>query len=217
MVSSICMPRYLFIRSMALLLLSGAAHSHSDINMEKKLDAMFQGSHDDQKNAADYVLQHPDAVQPIGYAYVINTLWAEGNRSQAAFWFYIFQSRTLAWAKADTSGNGVAALRASLNDGLGQTINQWAASDPVAWHDIAARAISYEKKMPLYPGKPDGMSESHWRKLVADSRTEYAAGFTKAFSGILTDENGFIKQRAANGLYVGPLKDPGQSLPQSWR
>jgi len=61
------------------------------------------------------------------------------------------------------------------------------------------------------------MSESHWRKLVADSRTEYDAGFTKAFSAILADENAYFKQRAANGLYVWPLKDPGQPLPDSWK
>jgi len=54
---------------------------------------------------------------------------------------------------------------------LGQTINQWAGSDPIAWRDIAARGISYEKKIPLYASKPEGMSESHWRKLAAEAQS----------------------------------------------
>ena len=180
------------------------------------LDKMLQGSVDQQKVATEYILQRPDSVQPFDYAYLIKTLWAEGNRSQATFWFYVFQSRSLAWAKADKAGNGPAALRASLNESLGQTINQWVGSDPVAWRDIAMRAISYEKKMPVYPGKPDGMSQAEWRKLVSDSRAEYETGFNK-FSAILADEKAYAAQRTAHGLNVGPLKDPGRPLPESWR
>ena len=89
-------------------------------------------------------------------------------------------------------------------------------SDPIAWRDIAARAISYEKKIPLYPGKPDGISEPEWRKLVADSRAEYEAGFRK-FSATLADPKAYSAQRKAHGLYVGPLKDPGSPLPDSWK
>jgi len=183
---------------------------------EAMLDKMFQGSLDQQKTATEFVLQHPGAVQPFDYPYVVKTLWAEGNRSQAAFWFYVFQSRSLAWAKADKAGNGPAALRASLNEVLGQTINRWVGSDPAAWRDIAARAISYEKKIPVYPGKPDGTSEAEWLKLVAESRAEYEAGFSK-FSATLADEKAYSAQRAAHGLSVGPLQDPGRPLPDSWR
>ena len=212
------------LAGLALLLFLGAGPAYCDVNKvpnrnqfsEATLDKMFQGSLDQQKIATDYVLQHPDTVQPFDYAYMIKTLWAEGNRSQAAFWFYVFQSRSLAWAKADKAGNCPAGLRASLNEVLGQRINQWAGSDPIAWRDIAARAISYEKKMPVYPGKPNGISEADWQKLVTDSRAEYEAGFN-GFSATLSDEKAYAGQRTAHGLYVGPLKDPGRPLPDSWK
>jgi hypothetical protein len=219
----LCVTRHLLV-GLALLLFLGTGPAFSDVNKvpnrnqfsEATLDKIFRGSLDQQKIATDYVLRHPDTVQPFNYAYMIKALWAEGNRSQAAFWFYVFQSRSLAWAKADKAGNGPAALRASLNEVLGQRTNQWAGSDPIAWRDIAARAISYEKKMPVYPGKPNGISEADWQKLVTDSRAEYEAGF-KEFSAILADEKAYAAQRAARGLYVGPLKDPGRPLPDSWK
>jgi hypothetical protein len=224
MYSYLCATRHLLV-CLALLLFSGAGPARSDVNKvpnrnqfsETTLDKMFQGSLDKQKIATDYVLQHPDAVQPFDYTYMIKTLWAEGNRSQAAFWFYVFQARSLAWAKADKVGSGAAALRASLNAALGQRINQWVGSDPIAWRDIAARAISYEKKMPVYPSKPNGISEADWQKLVTDSRAEYEAGFSNGFSAILSDEKAYAGQRTAHGLYVGPLKDPGRPLPDSWK
>jgi hypothetical protein len=209
---------------LALLLISGAGPVRSDVNKvsnpnqfsEATLGKLFQGSPDKQKMATEYVLQHPGAVQPFDYAYMVKTLWAEGNRSQAAFWFYVFQSRSLAWAKADKVGAGPAALRASLNEVLGQTINRWVGSDPIAWRDIATRAISYEKSIPVYPGKPDGISQADWQTLVTDSRAEYDAAFNR-FSAILSDEKAYAAQRTAHGLYLGPLKDPGRPLPDSWR
>jgi hypothetical protein len=221
--SDLCVTRHLVV-GLALLLFSGAGPARSDVNKapdrnqfsEATLDKMFEGSLDQKKIATDYVLQHPDTVQPFDYAYIIKTLWAEGNRSQAAFWFYLFQSRSLAWAKADKVGSGTAALRASLNEVLGQRINQWVGSDPNAWRDIAERAISYEKKIPIYPGKPGGISEANWQNLVTDSRAEYEAGF-REFLATLSDENAYIGQRTRRGLYVGPLKNPGRPLPDSWK
>ena len=218
----LCVTRHLLV-CLALLPFPGAA-VRSEVNQgpgrdrfaEAAPDNSLEDSFGDQKTATEHVLQHPGAVQPFDYASAVKTLWAEGNRSQAVFWFYVFQSRSLAWAKADRVGDGPAALRASLNEVLGRTINQWVGSDPIAWRDIAARAISYEKKIPLYPGKPNGISEPEWRKFVADSRAEYEAGFRK-FSATLADPKAYSAQRTAHGLYVGPLKDPGAPLRDSWK
>jgi hypothetical protein len=128
----LCMMRH-FLVGQALLLFLVAGAARSDVDKvpnqtqfsEATLDRMFQGSLNKQKIATEYVLQHPDTVQPFDYAYMIKALWVEGNRSRATFWSYVFQSRSLAWAKADKVGNGPAAVRASLNQVLGQTINQW--------------------------------------------------------------------------------------------
>ena len=183
---------------------------------EEQLELMLGGSAQEQAEAVRYVLAHPDAVNPFAYAYLFGALWEKGDRAQAAFWFYLFQVRTRPWAQSDTRGDGFAALRTALNDGFGMTINGWVGSDVQAWHDIAARAISYEKKVPLYAERPEGMTDAAWQKLVSDTRKEYEDGFTETFSEMLADVKGFEDQRRANGLYVGPLQAPGTPLPAHW-
>lgn len=198
----------------AIIEVSAQQSSAEPFTSEPQLDKALVGTPAERLKAADYVIANPDAVNPFYYAAVINTLWRRGDRAQATFWYYIFQSRSRAWADASPD---LAELRGSLNDGMGQTINQWAASDLAAWHDIGARAISYEKKIPLYAGRPDGYSQEKWAAAVAQRRKDYQDGFTAAFSATQADPKIHDEQRRKNGLYVGPLQEPGTPLPDAWR
>ena len=165
--------------------------------------------------AVEEVLRHPDAVDPFDYAPVVQWLWESGRRRHAAFWFYLFQERTRPWALADRRGDAAAALRSSLNDGLGRLINGWIASDVAAWQKIASRAIAYEKRFPLYRARPPGLDQAAWTALVARSRDEYDRQAGEAFAGMKADE--MAAARRANGLPVGPLDAPGPALPEAWR
>ncbi|MCQ8278393.1 hypothetical protein NFI95_08000 [Acetobacteraceae bacterium KSS8] len=174
---------------------------------------------DETANAAtpEAILAHPDSVEPFAYAQLITWLWGQGRREQATFWFYVMQARTRPWAQADHDGegDGAAALRASLNDQLGQVINGWVASDPAAWKRIVERALSYEAHLPLNPARPDGMTEPAWLALVAKERAEYASGAHTLFAGL--DPAAVAAQRRKAGLYNGPLQSPGPALPEDWR
>lgn len=173
------------------------------------------GASEPQPPSAELVLAHPEAVSPFDYVVAVQWLWSHGRRQQAAFWFYVFQARTRPWALADTHGDGAAALRSALNDGLGTTINGWIGSDPVAWRMIAERAVSYERHLPLQAERPPELGASDWRALVERSRAEYAAQLKSAFDGLSPES--LAAGRRQGGLPVGPLKDAGPPLPDAWR
>jgi hypothetical protein len=174
------------------------------------------GTPEQRREAAAYFVNHPDATDPINLALVSARLWLGGDRAQAAFWFYIFQIRTRAWAKGDRQGHG--ALRASLNNDLGSVINGWVGSDLDAWHDIAARAIAYEKKIPLYPGKLERYSDSEWAEIIVKERADYESDLQANFPAKMPAVRAeYEEKRRKNGLPVGPLQDPGKPLPDNWR
>lgn len=164
--------------------------------------------------AAEYIVGHPGAVHPYYFARVVDDLWRRGNRRQAAFWYYVFQSRSRAWAETDPN---LKDLRGALNDGMGQAINSWAAGDLDAWQEIGARAISYEKKLPFYPGRPGGVSAEQWTAIVAKWRKAYEDGFLSVFPKTEQDRQAYADKRRKKGLYVGPLQNPGEPLPDDWR
>lgn len=171
-----------------------------------------------QQIAIQYIFAHPEVVHPFGYIQLADVLWRAGDRERAAFWFYIFQSRTRAWVVEDPDPSRYPAARTSLNEEWGKPINEWIGSDVNAWHDLAARAISYEKKFPFYRGKIDSASDSEWQAALIAERHTYEQGFTHVFTKLLADGGKSSgEQRRANGLYVGPWKNPGQPLLDAWR
>ena len=165
--------------------------------------------------AVQDVLARPDVVDPFDYALVVKWLWENGRRRQAAFWFYVFQERSRPWSLADRGGDGAAALRSSLNDEMGTPINRWIASDVAEWRTVAERAISYEKRFPLYRERPPWLTAAQWTVLVAKSRTEYDEQAKAAFADM--DPTHVASERRAAGLPVGPLEAPGPPLPDNWR
>ena len=165
--------------------------------------------------SAEAVLAHPEATNPFNYAIAVRWLWEHDRRQQAAFWFYVFQARTRPWALADKRGDAAGALRGALNEELGTTINRWIGSDLGAWRNTAERAVSYERRLPLSPERPDGVDAATWQRLVATSRADYAAQMRTAFAGLSAQT--LAAKRAENGLHVGPLDRPGPPLPDAWR
>ncbi len=185
---------------------------------ENQIHEMLQGTHEEKLTARDFIFSHPESINPFEYAPLINVLWLEGDKAQATFWFYVFQSRSRAWSESDTNGSGYSALRASYNDVLGYTINSWVGGDPVAWHEISSRAISYEKKFPFYKGKPENIEQKEWESLLTQERNAYEEDFLKNFPPLTSESLDSMKSiRKQNGLPSGPLEDSGVPLPESWR
>jgi len=181
----------------------------------EKVDPLLSPDAGTRRATIDAFLARPQATDPFAYAMLTNALWQEGRRRQAAFWFYVFQIRTRPWADVDKRGDGAAALRAALNDGLGQEINGWLGSDLDAWRDLAARAMSYEARLPLSADRPEGVDAAAWSAAVATSRRTYREGYEKTLGALTAAES--AARRRENGMPVGPLEDPGPPLPADWR
>lgn len=175
---------------------------------------------DDQavrERAIAAALAAPYALHPLsGYPPLVGALWRDGRRLQAAFWFYVFQERSAAWALADDEGrgSGAAALRTAMNDQLGQVINPWVAGDVSAWKRIAARAVSYEAKVPLYAKRPEAMTQHDWLATVDRARASYREQLQQLRS---VDAAGIADARKQRGLRTGSLDDPGPDLPDGWQ
>lgn len=159
------------------------------------------------------ILDDPQVRNPFDWVEAIATLWRRGDRLQAAFWYYVFQIRSLPWAEADrarTGGSGAAALRGSITHALGAPINEWLGSDPAAWRDTGARAIAFEKRLPYHAARPDGIDEAAWARMNETARTSHEAGFDQVWRQYSFAD--MEARRRQMGLYVGPLQDPGQPL-----
>jgi hypothetical protein len=104
-----------------------------------------------------------------------------------------------------------------VNASIGRTINEWLGSDFDAFIDTTARALSYERRIPLSPERPAGVSESEWAAAVARARDSWASDFRETTGPGGPTKAQLDAQRRANGLYVGPLQAPGAPLPADWR
>ncbi len=160
-------------------------------------------------------LEADPTQDPFSWIRPIHTLWSRGDKLQAAFWYYVWQIRSGPWAQADRTGSSAAALRASVTATLGRDINDWIAADPMVWRDTALRAISYEKKLPLFEGRPDQIDAEAWNAINVRRRLEYEAGFNQFLGG--ADDAAIIRRRQDAGLPAGPLLDTGKPLPEHWR
>ena len=168
----------------------------------------------DEASIARAILANPAAYKPEAYVYVTKYLWERGDRQQAAFWHFLFQIRTAPWLAHDPL---LGPFRGGVNSSIGATINDWLGSDFDAWLETTRRAISYERRMPLSPERPAGLSESQWAAEVAHARANWETDFRQ-----ITGPGGPTKaqmdaQRRQNNRYVGPLQDPGAPLPADWR
>lgn len=161
--------------------------------------------------AADYLFDHPDAADPMNLIYAITSLIARGDMERATFWYFIWQTRTRPWMGADSD---IAQLRGALASGVGPVVLEWSGSDYDAMLALWRRAIRYELQFPLYKGRPRGVSDEEWQRMVAEARDQNSeANMLADFPAKADYEAG----RQANGLNVGPWEAPGRPLKEEWR
>lgn len=195
----------------------GQGSSEALTEEERVLFQLKSGSAAQKAAAAAKLEAHPDLVEPFELIQLVGYLWSRGDKAQSAFWYYLWEQRSRPWAKLgsrDTEG----ALRASLRETIGPAINEWAGSDLVAERNLMLRAISYEERLPLFPGRPANIGQAAWLLAVAGDRAENDADSIKREFPI--DEKSLAKlatARRKNGLYVGSWKDAGAPLPDAWR
>lgn len=186
----------------------------------QQIDALLHGTDAQQKQVTDYVLAHPDSVPPFDLIFVTTTLMAQGNMAKAAFWYQIYKIRITPWEIPRSEPEAAAAndVYAVMAEYIGHPLDEWAASDFEAFRTMMLRASRYERKLPLYPGRPDGVSEADWKKRVAEARAAHdAAALDKAVPDTAQTRKRVESERKAHGFYVGPWQSPGEPLPDDWR
>ncbi|MDQ0466948.1 hypothetical protein QO010_004745 [Caulobacter ginsengisoli] len=185
--------------------------SNSQIVSELTLLLDLGGTVDQQNKAVDTIIAQPDVLPPWHYLKVCTVLWLRGDRQQAAFWFYIFKIRANAWGRYDPS---VEPMVNGFSRDFGQIVDRWIQGDDAVWRDTYARALSYERRIPLYPHPPEGVSAETWQREMADWRQSAQAEQDRAFA--LTEKE-LAKRRKRDKVKPGPLQNAGAPLPDDWR
>lgn len=184
----------------------GAGYSEMDLMLA------LQGEDPAERaEAADYLFDHPDAADPMNLIFAVTSLIERGDMERATFWYLIWQTRTRPWMAADSN---VAQLRGALASGIGPLVLEWVGSDYDAMIALWRRAIMYELQFPLYKGRPDGVDEQEWRRMVAIAREQNNAA---NMLGSLPPKAEYEAKRGENGLNVGPWINPGRPLKDEWR
>lgn len=168
----------------------------------------------DRAAIAREIMADPAAYKPETYVFVTQHLWSRGDRLQAAFWHYLFQIRTLPWAEQQRE---LRPFRAAINESLGGEIHRWLGADYDAWVEMTRRVMAYERRIPLSPERPPGLSEAEWRAQVERSRADWREDFEDVFGPSGPGRASIEADRRASGLPVGPLQDAGAPLPDDWR
>lgn len=162
--------------------------------------------------SAEFIVSNMETISPLNLVYAVDQYWNRGDKLKAAFWFYIWQIRSLPWIETEPA---LLERHTQLDQAMGPVINSWLASDPAVLKDTVMRAVSYEPKLPLLNERPDGISETYWNEAITRTRTGYAAEATELFSPEFLAE--IETSRKENGLPVGPHSDAGAPLPDEWR
>lgn len=186
----------------------GAAAEYSPLDLVLALQGVDAT---ERHAAADYLFDHPDAIEPINWIYGIASLMERGDMERATFWYFIWQTRTRPWMAADSN---VAQLRGALSATIGPMLLEWAGSDYDALTALYRRAIRYELQAPLYPRRPDGVREKDWQRMIAAAREENSEA---NMLGSLPPKAEYEAGRRENGLPVGPWEAPGRPLKDAWR
>lgn len=161
--------------------------------------------------AADYLLDHPDAADPMNLIYAVTALIEHGDMERATFWYFIWQTRTRPWMAADSN---IAQLRGALASGVGPVVLEWVGSDYDAMMALWRRAIRYELQFPLYKRAPQGVKAKDWARMIAEARDQNSEANMLADFPAKAD---YEAKRQENGLNVGPWINPGRPLKDEWR
>ena len=76
--------------------------------------------------------------------------------------------------------------------------------------DVMKRAYSYERKVPLYSGQPNGADAAAWSKAVTAARARYDWPVVETMFEKMKGK--WSAQRERNHLPNGPLQNSGKPL-----
>jgi hypothetical protein len=165
--------------------------------------ALTSGTEAEKGRAIQAVEAAPQKYAPPVLYVLSSTLFAQGRKDDAAFWFYAGQLRGRFDANrcADVSARQAIAV---LNDRFGPDINKYTFKDIPKLQALIPRVVEWDRKTPheydhrwinLHgmtamidgldgpSGKPKALSlpRAQWEALAEKTRTDYLEGFKQAY------------------------------------
>ena len=165
------------------------------------------------RNRYEEVFQSPERADVIEQTLVVRCLWQDGDRERAYFWYCVFWARNAILIHVlRASGGEYGELEMPLLLRLvGAPPTEWAMSDPDRAKAIMLRAVDVACRLPSPPRIADEYSV-----LAAEAQNRVRSELARMNSDELATPV-VLKHRQEVGLYVGPWKDPGRPLSDSWR
>lgn len=132
-------------------------------------------------------------AHPVEYYEYAVRLFESGRKDDAVFWFYVGQLRYRFHLSANPNlpEDRDPAVFASLNDGIGRSINEYAGGNPATWVLAIDRALAWDRTTPNY-----FTSKQRFSKQYSDIRT----GLGKLREMIQSDAQNIKNERTNNGL-----------------
>ncbi len=172
--------------------------------VNETIKVLTQGSAKDKRAAIARIKARPeDYAPPVFYA-LSNVLFADGDKDEAAFWFYAGQLRARVDANicADASARQAVGL---LNRHYGTPINRYAFQDMSKLETLIAEVVAWERRTPYHydrrwinlhgmaammsglGGPSEGESqaalsypEGQWSEIAEKTRADYLDDFREA-------------------------------------
>lgn len=163
------------------------------------IQTLQKGSDAEKAQAAKGIQSNPEKYAPPVFYILSETLFKQGDKDKAAFWFYAGQLRARYDAErcADVSARQAVA---ALNQHFGQPINQYMFENLPKLKALIPQVIEWDKKTPhdydhrwinlsgmeAINGTADGskpvlsLPENEWPAIAEKTRQNYLEGFHEA-------------------------------------
>ncbi|HJR13742.1 MAG TPA: hypothetical protein VJ833_07570 [Rhodanobacteraceae bacterium] len=154
-------------------------------------------------------------ANPADYLVYSATLWGNGERDKALFWFYVGELRYRFCLKAMQSGAPAcdAALFGSLHQEIGSQINLYAGSNPDNYIAQINKALNWDASNPNGYTSKTGYS-SDWESTRAG--LQELSDYIKTHKAELLaarQQNGVGENGVVNGVYV---ETRNEEMPKDW-
>lgn len=172
------------------------------------IQSLSGGRPDDRSKAIDAIIANPENYAPPVFYALSHTLFSDGKKDDALFWFYAGQLRARFDANRCSDASAGQAVGV-LNQKYGPQINQYAFQDISKLEALIPRVVDWDRKTPhkydqrwinlhgmnavlasLEAKKSDDQQPSlslpseNWEAIAEKTRSEYLSGFKEAMAQV---------------------------------
>lgn len=186
-------------------------HATIDVRLAKQtIDTLMSGTDEQIAQTVSAIRESPERYAPPVFYYLSKRLFDQGDKDDAAFWYYAGQLRARFDANrcADSTARQAVSV---LNERFGTPINQYTFTDLDALEALVTRVVAWDRATPHeydhrwinlhgmeavtdatgggISEEPLSLPEEEWDAIAERTRVEYLEGLRQALAQ-LRDEGG---------------------------